>query len=125
MTTFVLYASLCTAAHYLLARAMITQFLWNRYPERVDRFFLCAACSGFWYGLIAGAIGGRLKLSFLGLDGQAWYTPPVVALCAMVWTPILADLQITALLRLGVPDPRLPQDAKYSESKENNAHAQA
>ena len=118
MMSLTLYALLCTATYYLLARAMITHWLWSRYPAWLDYYFTCAACSGFLYGLIAGAIGGQLGLSFLGLPGPAWYTPIVTALCSMIWTPVLADLHINALLRLGVPDARLSEDEKPPKTGE-------
>jgi len=105
--TPVLYALLTTAAYYLLARAMITKFLWSRYPKWLDYYTLCAACSGMLYGAaIALAIGWWRDLPFLTLPGRFWVTPIVVGLCSMIWTPILAAKHVKALVELGVPEAR-------------------
>lgn len=107
MESLVLYALLTTAVYYLLAKAMITRWLWSRYPTWLDYYTSCAACSGFLYGGAVGlSIGWTLDLPFLGLDGRFWITPIAIALGSTVWTPILANLHVQALLTLGVPDPR-------------------
>ena len=107
MTTLALYALLSTALYYLFSRAMITKSLWSRYPAWLDYYTSCAACSGFLYGgTVALAIGWTQDLPFLGLSGQFWATPIVVGFGSLVWTPILADFHIRALLQLGVADPR-------------------
>jgi hypothetical protein len=97
-----LYPLLTTAAYYLLSRAVITRWLWSRYPTWLDHYTMCAACSGFLYGVaVACAIGWTQDLPFLGLDGRFWLTPVVVGLGSIVWTPILADVHVRALLQLG------------------------
>lgn len=107
MTSLALYALLSTALYYLFARAMITKSLWSRYPAWLDYYTSCAACSGFLYGgTVALAIGWTQDLPFLGLEGRFWATPIVVGLGSMVWTPVLAEIHIRALLQLGVADPR-------------------
>jgi Na+(H+)/acetate symporter ActP len=106
--TIVLYVLLTTALYYLFARATITKPLWSRYPQWLDYYTMCAACSGFLYGVaVALAIGWTQDLPFLGLSGRFWVTPIVVGLGSLVWTPILADLHVRALLQLGVPDPKV------------------
>jgi hypothetical protein len=105
--TIVLYMLLTTALYYLGARAMITKPLWSRYPTWLDYYTMCAACSGFLYGVaVALAIGWTQDMPFLGLSGRFWVTPIVVGLGSLVWTPILADFQVRALLQLGVADPK-------------------
>lgn len=117
METLLLYMLLTSAAYYLLARAMITQWLWSRYPAKLDYYTLCAACAGFLYGVIVAlAIGFPLDLPLLGLSGRHWLTPIISGLGSMVWTPVVAYLQIGALGQLGVPDPRQPEpDAEASK----------
>jgi hypothetical protein len=106
VTTLALYALLTTAAYYLLAKAMITRWLWSKYPAWLDYYTSCAACSGFLYGVVVALVlGWPLKLTFLGLDGRAWFAPVLVGLGSMVWTPIIANMQIHSLINLGVPDP--------------------
>jgi hypothetical protein len=106
MTALVLYPLLTAAIFYLLARAMITSWLWSRYPPRLDAFLSCAACAGTWYGAgVALAVGYPLDLPFLGLDGRAWYTPVFVAGCSMIWTPMIAVLHHLATEALGMPAP--------------------
>ncbi len=106
--TLILYALLTTALYYLFARAMITKPLWSRYPRWLDYYTMCAACSGFLYGIaVAFAIGWTQDLPFLGLSGRFLGTPIVVGLGSLVWTPILGDFHVRALLQLGVPDPKV------------------
>lgn len=106
MLTLLLYALLTTAMFYLFSRAMISKPLWSRYPSWLDYYTSCSACSGFLYGVVvASAIGWTQNLPFLGLDGRFWATPIVVGLCAIVWTPLLGDLHVRALLQLGAPGP--------------------
>lgn len=104
MTSLLLYPLLCAAFYYLGSRALITKWLWTRYPTALDRFMLCAACTGFWYGVVVAGVGGHfLELDFAGLPGDQWYTPVIVGLCASVWTPPLAFLHIGALDALAAP----------------------
>jgi hypothetical protein len=108
MTTLLLYAITTTALYYLFARAMITKPLWSRYPRWLDYYTMCAACSGFLYGVVVAlAIGWTQDLPFLGLDGRFWATPVLVGLGSLVWTPIMGDFHMRALLQLGVPDPKV------------------
>jgi hypothetical protein len=104
--TILLYPLLTVAVYYLLSRAVITRWLWSRYPGWLDRYTLCAACSGFAYGVaVALAIGWTQDLPFLGLSGRFWVTPVVVGLGSIVWTPILGDFHVRALQNLGISDP--------------------
>jgi hypothetical protein len=104
VTTLLLYALLTPAAYYLTVQAKITEWAWSRYPAWLTVFLHCSACSGFWWGVLAAVgLGRTLDLPFLGLDAQAWYTPVLVGLCSIVWTPLVANAQVTALLQLGAP----------------------
>lgn len=101
MEIAILYGTICTALHYLLARAKITAWLWSRYPAWLDYWMTCTACSGFWYGLACGALGAHYDLPLLGLDPDHWLTIAAAAAVGMVWTPILAFAQVYAWERLG------------------------
>src|SRR5512147_2730950 len=102
MTAFLLYPLLTAALFYLGSRATITAFLWRRYPPMLAALMDCAACSGTWYGfLVAATLGRWAGLDFLTLPATAYYTPIVVALCAMVTTPIVAHQTQQALMELG------------------------
>lgn len=102
-----IYPLLTAALYYLGARAMITQFLWSRYSARVDAFMQCAACTGFWYGAGLGVVGLCTRTPFLG--SLAWWTPFVVGLASIVWTPIVANVHEAALLQLsGAENPPPP-----------------
>jgi hypothetical protein len=96
--SLLLYPLLTAAAFYLGSRAVITTWLWSRYPARLAAFMDCAACSGFWYGAGAALV---FQQPFLGLDGHAWTTPIVVGLCSIIWTPVVAAMQQRALDELG------------------------
>lgn len=105
MTSSWIYPLATVALFYLGSQAMITKWLWSRYPRWLDELAQCSACSGFWLGILVALAGGfALDLPFAGLPAHAWYTPPIVGLCAIVWTPLIADLHIRALLRLGGSD---------------------
>lgn len=97
MTALILYPLLCAAAYYLAARAKITRPLWSRYPRWLDEFTLCAACSGFWYGLACGGLGWWLKLPLGGLPPREPATVVIVGLAAIVWTPVVAAAHLRAL----------------------------
>lgn len=86
-----------TALYYLGSRALITSWLWSRYPQRLARFMDCAACTGFWYGLGVTLVLG----SSVPFDVPTWGVPIIVGLCSMVWTPLVAALMQIALERLG------------------------
>lgn len=117
MTALVLYPLLTTAIYYMGARALITRWLWSRYPARLDLFMSCSACVGFWAGLGAGLLGRRIGLDFMSLNAGAWYTPLLVAACSIVWTPIVAWLHISTLDQLGLPgDEDDPEEEDISAS---------
>jgi hypothetical protein len=99
--TVVIYPLLCAAVWYLLSQAKVTHWLWSRYPPKLDDFVQCAACTGFWLGLGCGALGWWQQWDFLGLPGRHALTPVVVALCGIVWTPIVARWHMEALYVLG------------------------
>lgn len=98
---FLVYPLLTAAMFHLGARALITTFLWSRYPPKLDQLMSCAACSGTWYGLIVAAVGWWYGVPFLGVDH--WVTIPIVGLASMVWTPIVADWHERALMNLTPP----------------------
>jgi hypothetical protein len=112
MTALILYPILCATFFYLLSRAVVTSWLWTRYPRWLAAFLDCASCSGTWIGLILAIVGGHVyDLDFLGLDGESPSTWPVVALCSTLWTPLVAALHQKALEFLGtaiMADPETP-----------------
>lgn len=101
------------ALWYLGSRAVLTQALWSRYPEKIgwlkfDHLMNCAACVGAWWG---GVI--FLVLCSIGQSPFTWYTAPGWGLCSMVWTPMVAFLHDQALYRLGtVEEPSAAPDVR-------------
>ena len=97
-----LYPILACALYYLGFWAKITESIWSRYPVRVDAFMRCAACSGFWYGVIvACSMGAVTRWNYLGLP---WNHPAaliVSGVVAMMSTPLLAVVHLRALTLLG------------------------
>ena len=97
-----LYALLCGALYYLGYWAEATSWFHGRLtPDSFwDRLFSCPACSGFWYGMLVGTIGALIKASFLGLNPHLWWerllSVPAVALCSLIWTPIVAAVHFRA-----------------------------
>jgi hypothetical protein len=101
--TFILYAFCTASMFYLGSRAVITSWLWRRYPRRLAAFMDCSACSGAWYGALIAYIGGyQLELPLLGLPGARASTVALAALCSIVWTPIAAGLMQRGFDVLGV-----------------------
>jgi hypothetical protein len=124
VNTVLLYLSVTSALYYLGARALITRWIWSKYPSWLDSYMFCAACSGFAYGVgVSFAIGWTQNLEFFGLPGRFWLTPVVSGLASMVWTPILANVQINALYQLGIADPRAQDQTPTSET--GSPHAEA
>ncbi len=111
MTTAALYLVLTTGLYYLASRAEITRWLWSRYPKSLNYWTLCAACSGFWYGLAAaGGLGWTLDLPLLGLPGRTWYAVAVGGVVGMVGTPILAYYMVSSWTALSDTDEGDPDD---------------
>lgn len=86
-----------TALWYLGTRATITQWLWSRYSPKLARFMDCAACAGFWWGVVA----FTLMIVAYKKPLNTLYYVPVIGLSSMVWTPLIAYLHDQAMLRLG------------------------
>jgi hypothetical protein len=102
MIGLTMYTAVCSALFYLGSRALITSWLWRRYPTRFARFADCAACTGAWYGLACSLVLGRLLgVTYLGLDPREWSTHIVVALASITTTPIGAGLQQWGFEKLG------------------------
>lgn len=102
MGSIILYPLVTAALFYLGSRALITRFLWSRYPLRLGAFMDCAACSGTWYGGLVAYIGGyHLGLPFLEMPGASPATVIAAAIASMTWTPIVAAIMQWALDYLG------------------------
>jgi hypothetical protein len=96
--SIVLYVLLGTACYYLGSRAEITEPLWQRAPERLYRFLVCPACSGFWYTAAWAAIFGyAYRWPLLGLAGNSVIAIPIAGLLGLVLVPLMAWLHIRAM----------------------------
>lgn len=94
-----IYPLLTAAIYHLGARALITHWLWSRYPDWLDSGARCPACSGFWYGIACGLLGILTGTPFLG--STAWWAIPIIGLASIIWTPIIAAAQEKAILAIG------------------------
>lgn len=100
MTGIFLHLVITTALFYLGSRAIVTSWLWSRYPKWLAYWADCAACSGTAYGALA-IIGAHIT--------DTWVLPVPWGLGAcilgpllgMIGTPLLAYLHQEALIRLG------------------------
>lgn len=92
------------AFHYVTYRAMITRWLWSRYPRWLDALLSCAACSGFWVGGGLGLLARARGYHLLGFEPQDWLLLPAAAAVTMILAPPFASLQIGALTELGGDD---------------------
>src|SRR5262245_47969218 len=81
-----------TALFYLGAYAVITSPIWtwiSNHAPRLWHLLSCPACAGTWYGLVTSAAMGQLfGIVPFGLPPTSAFTPLVIALASMVWTPI-------------------------------------
>lgn len=93
---FLCLTLLPTACWYLSSSAVITRWLWSRYPAWLDKLMYCAACSGFWWGLLI-----SLAFSAVKLHPYPWYTAPIWGLIVLVTNPLVGALHKMALDRLG------------------------
>lgn len=87
------------AFHYVTYRAMVTKWMWSRYPRWLDALLSCAACSGFWVGIGAGALARTQNYSLLGFED--WLLLPAAGAVTMVLAPVIAWLQVYTLTALG------------------------
>lgn len=96
---YILLGVIVTAIYYLVNYATITKWLWSRYPRRLWPLVNCAACSGFWIGMIV-CIG----LQETGLWARGFIQIPIAGLATMWSTPILIYAMLAALQAVGVDD---------------------
>lgn len=87
------------ALHWLFARAKITEWFWSRMKGWPAKLLACPACSGFWLGLGAGALGlTPVTTSYRWID---------VALSGVLclWaTPIFEGLMLYGLAYSAIED---------------------
>jgi hypothetical protein len=97
--SLLIYALLTPSLFYLGSRAVITSWLWSRYPPKLAKFMDCSACSGFWYGVLVSAVLRLPVPVYSGLRSE--FIPLLVGLCAIVWTPIVGGIMQAGFERLG------------------------
>ena len=89
MMPLMLMTAVSTALFYLGSRALITHWLWSRYPPALASLFECPACVGFWWGVVlALTLFRHSQLSVLGLDPSVWWTVPITGLVCLFTTSI-------------------------------------
>jgi hypothetical protein len=93
--SLILFPLVTVALWYLLSFATVTAWLHARLPWQ--GFRECPACSGFWYGAVANALGHALGWSYLGLPCARGFVYPLVMVGSLFWTAMLARLLLSAL----------------------------
>lgn len=99
---------LCAASYYLGAHAKVTTPIWSRYPEWLDDYFLCAACSGFAYGAFWSFWFWWWGFPLFGY--RDYFMIPLCAIGSIAWTPFFARILIDSLTSL-------PQKPKIKRKK--------
>ena len=98
-----LYTILITIALFFGgSRAVITRFIWSRYPPTLDRFMDCPMCSGAWYGALVSIVFTQLGYHYPGLED--WHAPFVLFLCSAIWTPVGAGVVQRLLFDVGLKE---------------------
>lgn len=88
------------ALFFLGDRAVITRFIWSRYPAWLASLRRCAACSGFWDMLIFSVfLRYGLGVALPILPNSTW-CPLLLALCSIITTPLLAAAHERAMHQL-------------------------
>lgn len=106
--TLLLYAAVGTALWYLGSRALITQAIWMRYPQRLATFMDCPACTGFWWGLIL-ALAGR----YTELVPDAGLHPILAGLASIFLVAVGAGILTRALTEAGTAVAQAEEDTWY------------
>lgn len=128
MMTLFVYSLLSAACFFLFSRAAIAKPLWSRYPKWLNGLTSCAACSGFWYGMIIEFVfsmrrGHFVAREWLDLPHETTYLEmPIealtVGLVTLVTTPIIAWVMDYAIYMLGTinpPDKPDPTATKHED----------
>lgn len=97
MQVLALIIVVATALYYLGSRAVITRWLWSRYPPSLAAFMDCSACSGFWYGFFATIVAGDYRPFPIALP----FAAPLTGLVTLVTTPILGGIMQRGFDSLG------------------------
>lgn len=100
--SILIYSLLSSSLYYLGSRALITQPVWSMYPPRFAAFMDCAACTGFWWGVILSWTLGQIygvRMFELGLDPVT--NTIVTGLAMITLNPIAAGLMQRGLDTLG------------------------
>ncbi len=93
MVSLLIYPLLTATLYYLGSRAVITSFLWSKYPHKIAAFMDCSRCAGFWWGILVAIVGGYVYTwDFAGLDGKDWKTILLVGAVSITTTPIIEAL---------------------------------
>ena len=85
------------AFHYLTYHAVITSWLWRRYPAKIDALLSCAACSGTWVGLGMGVYFADQGTSILGIGASDPALYVATAAVGMIATPLVSAIHLMAL----------------------------
>lgn len=101
MVYLLFFYSLIAAFFYLGSRAVITSFLWSRYPNWLAKVMDCAACASFHYTIGLAAFIKYVMKEPLPVYPTSDWSILLLAFGAVAITPILAALQQKSLELLG------------------------
>jgi hypothetical protein len=107
---------LSAALWYLFSGAEITRWLWSRYPRWLEKFMVCPACSGTWYGAgWAATLGYGFGWTWFGVEAPL--SIPLVALWCMALVPLVSWAQYKAMTALALPEEEVPPPQALSEAE--------
>lgn len=99
MASLALLYVLAAASFYLGNRALITSWLWTRYPDWLDRQRSCPSCAGFWDTIALGFAFQAAGADLL-LPAEPW-APLVLGAAGIVLVPLLTGLHAAAIHATG------------------------
>lgn len=105
----IVFGIVCAAAHWVIARASITEWFWSRATGKLAALLACPACSGWWIAI------GCYTFGFRPLEGLHWDWTFVhwtcTGLLGVFLTPVFEAALLGSLKITAIPETETEPDA--------------
>ena len=108
MKALVVLGLLCASTHWILARSVITKPIWSRASGRLDELLRCAGCSGWWLGIVWGALGVRPVFE----DSIRLLAVLAAGVLGAILTPIFEAVLLWGLEQTAIGEPEPDETAE-------------